>query len=205
MGRKNTQEEKRTHILEALHVCLTEKPFDQTSIKDIAHAAGINPGLIHYYFRSKEDILLHYIDHVIRYYKAIFEQWLVEKQTEGVAGIDLVTAFFDSINDLITLDRQLSVVFIELWEIAVYNPAVRDRLRQAYREWMDALAFILQGATADPTAAKRISIAIVAFLEGISMFSVILDPDTADIREVLTGFQNRIIDMLSIAQIPENQ
>ncbi len=196
MGRKNGQEEKRTRILDALHGCLTEKPFDQTSIKDIARAAGVNHGLLHYYFRSKEDILLHYIDHVIGRYKAMFEQWLMEKQAEGIAGKKLTAAFFDFMNDRITLDRQLSMVFIEIWEIAVYNPAVRDRLRRAYREWMEALAFILAGATADPAAAKRISIAIVAFLEGMSMFSVILDPNAIDIREVLAGFQNRIIEML---------
>jgi hypothetical protein len=61
---------------------------------------------------------------------------------------------------------------------------------------MEALAFILGGATADSAATKRISIAIVAFLEGMSMFSVILDPDMVDIREVLTGFQKKIIEML---------
>lgn len=196
MGRKNGQEEKRTRILDALHICLTEKPFDQTSIKDIARAAGVNHGLLHYYFRSKEDILIHYIDYVIGRYKAMFEQWLAEKQAEGIAGKNLAAAFFDFMNYRITLDRQLSKVFIEIWEIAVYNPAVRDRLRRAYLEWMEALAFILGGATADPAAAKRISIAIVAFLEGMSMFSVILDPEAINIREVLTGFQNRIIEML---------
>ncbi len=198
MGRKNAQEEKRTRILEALHVCLTEKPFDQTSIKDIAREAGVNHGLLHYYFQSKEDILLHYIDHVIGRYKAMFEQWLTEKQAGGITGKDLAAAVFDLMNDRITLDRQLSVVFIEIWEIAVYNPAVRERLRQAYREWMAALAFILRGATADPAAAKQVSMAIVAFLEGMSMFSVILDPDDTDIREVLAGFQERIIEMLAM-------
>ena len=38
MSRKNGQEEKRIQILEALDQCLQEKPFDQTSIKDIAKA-----------------------------------------------------------------------------------------------------------------------------------------------------------------------
>ena len=196
MGRKNGQEEKRTRILDALHICLTEKPFDQTSIKDIARAADVNHGLLHYYFRSKEDILLHYIDHVIGRYKAMFEQWLAQKQAQELAGKDLAAAFFTFMNDWITLDRQLSKVFIEIWEIAAYNPAVRDRLRCAYREWMEALAFILGGAAPDPAAAKRISIAIVAFLEGMSLFSVILDPEAIDIREVLAGFQARIIEML---------
>jgi len=37
-----------------------DKPFDQTFIKDIAQAAGVNHGLLHYYFKSKEDILIHY-------------------------------------------------------------------------------------------------------------------------------------------------
>jgi hypothetical protein len=88
------------------------------------------------------------------------------------------------------------MVFIEIWEIAAYNPAVKEKLQRAYREWMDVLAGILNRVTKDPAAAKRISTAIVAFLEGMSLFSIILDPDELDLNEVLTGFQKRIIQIL---------
>ncbi len=196
MTAKTSAEDKRTQILEALNLCLQAKPFDKTSIKDIARAAGVNHGLLHYYFKSKEDILLHYIDHVITRYKSMFVEWLSQKDTEKTDPKVLIADFFDFMNDRITLNQNLSRVFVEIWEIAVYNPAVRDRLRTAYREWIDVLEQMLARTTADPKTAGRMATAVVAFLEGMSLFSVILDPDEFDCRDVLTGFQQRILEML---------
>jgi len=196
MARKSVQEEKRIRIMEALNLCLQEKSFDQTSIKDIARAADVNHGLLHYYFKSKEDILINYIDYVILHYKGMFEEWLAEKDLNGIDEKHLIEWFFNFMNERITLDRHLSKVFIEIWEIAAYNPAVKEKLQRAYREWMEVLAGVLNRVIKDPAAAKRISTAIVAFLEGMSLFSIILDPDELDLNEVLTGFQRRIIQIL---------
>lgn len=189
-------EDKKIRILEALNLCLQEKPFERTTIKDIAGKAAVNHGLLHYYFSSKEDILIHYIDYVIDNYKEQFAEWLRGRDREPVAVKNLIADFFGFMNERITLNQQLSRVFIEIWEIAVYNPAVREKVQTAYREWMSVLAEILGRATTDPEAACRISKATVAFLEGMALFSVLLDPDEFDFQEILTGFQKQIIDLL---------
>jgi AcrR family transcriptional regulator len=196
MGRKNVQEEKRIRIMEALNLCLQEKSFDQTSIKDIARAADVNHGLLHYYFKSKEDILINYIDFVILHYKATFETLLAEKSAEDPDEKHLLEWFFQAMNERITLNRRLSKVFIEIWEIASYNPDVREKVRRAYREWMAWVTGLLNRVVRDPAVARRISTAIVAFLEGMSLFTVILDPEELALDEVLADFQKRIIQML---------
>ena len=63
MGRKPIRDKRRKQILEAVHQCVQEKPFHKTSIKDIARKAGLNHGALHYYFESKEHILIEYIDY----------------------------------------------------------------------------------------------------------------------------------------------
>ncbi len=164
--------DKKTQILEALNQCLQAKPFDQTSIKDIAQAAGVNHGLLHYYFKNKEDILIHYIDYVIDHYRALFADWLSQKEGEGTIGRELIDAFFTFMNEKITLNRPLSTVFIEIWEIAVYHPAVKAKLKHAYNEWMEILTDMLSRVTQDKDASRRISFSIVAFLEGMALFSI---------------------------------
>lgn len=196
MARKSVQEEKRIRILEALNACLQEKSFDQTSIKDIARAAGVNHGLLHYYFKSKEDILINYIDYVILHYKGLFAAWLGDRDLNGVDEKQVVEWVFAFMNERITLNRYLSRVFIEIWEIALYRPAVKEKLQRAYREWIAVLAGILDPVIKDRAAANRISTAIVAFLEGMSLFSIMFDPDEMDLSEVLTGFQKRILQIL---------
>ena len=189
-------EDKRSQILEALNICLQNKPFDQTSIKEIAKAAGVNHGLLHYYFKSKEDILIHYIDYIIDHYKGMFSDWLSGPEMAEVDQKKRISAFFLFMNERITLNQSLSKVFIEIWEIAVYNPAVKSKLRQAYREWVDTLADMLQRLITDPDVSRRIATAIVAFLEGMALFSIILEPDEAEFQKILAGFQEKIVEML---------
>jgi AcrR family transcriptional regulator len=188
--------DKKIQILEALNFCLQTKPFDQTTIKDIAQAAGINHGLLHYYFKNKEDILVHYIDYVIDHYRTMFTDWLTQKEGERVTDRELIEAFFLFMNEKITLNRPLSKVFIEIWEIAVYNPTVKAKLKHAYTEWMEILTQMLSRVIKDADASKRISFSIVAFLEGMALFSIILDPDKKEFKKILAGFQAKIIEML---------
>jgi AcrR family transcriptional regulator len=196
MPHKKDPEEKKIQILEALNLCLQEKPFDKTSIKDIARAAGVNHGLLHYYFKNKEDILTQYIEYVIDHYKSLFNDWLAEKQTQNIGNRELIEDFFKFMNDRITLNQNLSKVFIEIWEIAAYNADIRVILQQAYQEWISTLSEMLSTVTKNPAAAWKTSAATVAFLEGMALFSIILTPDTFDFNQVLTGFQKKIIESL---------
>ncbi|MFC3899578.1 TetR/AcrR family transcriptional regulator [Aliicoccus persicus] len=50
---------KRTALLEAAYKVFSQKGYHAASIKDIANEAGITPGLTHYYFKNKEEILFY--------------------------------------------------------------------------------------------------------------------------------------------------
>jgi AcrR family transcriptional regulator len=196
MARNKIKEEKRIKILQALDKCLQDKPFDQTSIKDIARVAGVNHGLLHYYFKNKEDILTSYIDYVIMHYRSMFEAWINDKDTAKMDEKEFVKVFFGFMNEKITMNFSLSKTFIEIWEIAAYNPQVKTRLKRAYGEWIDVLTGILRRCIKNKAAAKRISVAVVAFHEGVSLFSVILKSKDLDLKEVLAVFQKKVIEML---------
>jgi AcrR family transcriptional regulator len=50
-------EDRREQIIDAALRVFSQKGFERTTNKDIAHEAGITPGLIYHYFESKEDLL----------------------------------------------------------------------------------------------------------------------------------------------------
>lgn len=54
--RKQQREETRQRIIEAAFRVFVRKGFKGTSNREIAREAGISPGLIYWYFRSKEDL-----------------------------------------------------------------------------------------------------------------------------------------------------
>jgi len=196
MSRKSMQEERRKQILEALHKCLLKKPFDKTSIKDIAAVAKINHGMLHYYFKNKEDILLNYIEYVINFYKSMFEEWLKSEGLSYSSSKDYIRGAFDFMFQKITLNRDMAKIYIEIWEIAIYNEKVKLKLRKAYSEWIGIVKQTILEPIKDENTASNISTLLVAFLEGISLFLVILDPKDFSFETLLKDFQEEFIERL---------
>lgn len=196
MARKRIQEERKQQILKALDACLQEKSFEKTSIKDIARVAGVNHGVLHYYFSSKEDILLNYIDYVIDDYQVQVQEWLSTKDITRYGKREFIDELFGFVNNRITLNKGLSTIFVEIWEIALYHDSVRAKLRKAYNRWIDELVTHLSRYIDDKQFIRQVSIAMVAFWEGMALFSTIFEPGMLDIEEVLKGFQSRILEIL---------
>jgi len=182
--------------MEALHKCLLKKPFDQTSIKDIAATARINHGMLHYYFKSKDDILLNYIEYVIERYKTLFEDWIDSKRDSFGSSKDILRASFNFMYQKITLNRDLSKIFIEIWEIAIYNRKVKEKLQKAYSEWIETVTLIIREVSKDENTSARLSMGLVAFLEGVSLLSVILDKDEMETQLLLKDFEERVLKMI---------
>jgi AcrR family transcriptional regulator len=196
MARKNVQEERRLQILQALDACLQEKSFEKTSIKDIASVAGVNHGVLHYYFTGKEDILLNYIAYVMNNYqvqaRVLFATMNHDKYTKG----QFIEEAFKFVNNRITLNRNLSRIFVEIWEISLYNKKVKAKLRETYLSWIDEVTSIASDYFDDKIYARNMSIAMVAFWEGMALFSTVFPPGTLNIETVLKGFQEKILEIL---------
>ena len=193
MAHTTIQEKRRRQIMDALTRCLLKKPFNQTSIKDIAAVARINHGMLHYYYKSKEDILFNYIEFVIDHYKTIFEEWMVSKAPDFKDPEDMLRACIDFAYHRITSNRDLSKIFLEFQALAIYNPKIKKKLRQAYTEWIETVQIIIAKTCREEASVPHISAGLVAFSEGISLLSLILDKDDVEIEGLFKTFKEQFI------------
>ena len=193
MAHTTIQEKRRRQIMDALTRCLLKKPFNQTSIKDIAATAKINHGMLHYYYKSKEDILFNYIEFVIDHYKTIFEEWMVSKAPDFKDPEDMLRACIDFAYHRITSNRDLSKIFVEFQALAIYNPKIKKKLRQAYTEWIETVQIIIAKTCREEASVPHISAGLVAFSEGISLLSLILDKDDVEIEGLFKTFKEQFI------------
>lgn len=196
MARKNVQEERKLQILKALDSCLLKKSFEKTSIKDIARVAGVNHGVLHYYFTGKEDILLNYIAYVMNNYQVQARVLFTTMSHDKYTKEQFIEEAFKFVNNRITLNRNLSRIFVEIWEISLYNKKVKAKLRETYRGWIDEVTSIVSDYFDDKIFARNMSIAMVAFWEGMAMFSTIFPNDTVNIEVILKGFQEKIMEII---------
>jgi TetR/AcrR family transcriptional repressor of bet genes len=65
MGRKPNTELRRQQIVSALFLEMADVGYERASTKSIAERAGLAPGLVHYHFKSKEEILLELLEQLI--------------------------------------------------------------------------------------------------------------------------------------------
>ncbi|HPW68533.1 MAG: TetR/AcrR family transcriptional regulator [Desulfomonilia bacterium] len=196
MGRKSIREQRRKEILEALYRCLLRKPYNETSIKDIGMEAGINHAMLHYYFKSKEDILLCFIDSISKHYNALFRRDLKKLEQKDLTYREVLNHVFHFMNTHITTDKKLQTIFVEIWGIAIYKPAVHARVKKMYSEWIRELAGFMNPSNSAAADTDKLSMAVVAFQEGVGLFSVSFDLKKKDTIALMEAFQEKIIEML---------
>src|SRR6267378_3343742 len=56
-------DQTKDRIVDAAYRTLVKRGYHETAMKDIAAEAGVAPGLAHYYFETKEDLLVAAIEH----------------------------------------------------------------------------------------------------------------------------------------------
>ncbi|MBU3917362.1 TetR/AcrR family transcriptional regulator [bacterium] len=195
MGRKSIQQERRLQILKGLNRCLLKKPYRETTIKDIAAETGINHGMLHYYYHDKEDILLNFVEYILDKYKQEFLAWTKRQSFLGFSEKEIIRELFKYINEKITLNKSLSKVFIALWEISLNNQRVKKKIKKLYQEWINIIADYLPQQKDEKTK-MDLALAVVAFFEGMAMFSSVLSLKKEDARIILLTFQEKILEVL---------
>jgi len=92
MARPSNTEERRTQIAAALMKVMADRGYDGAAISDIAAAASLTPGLVHYHFKHKQEILLVALRNIVAEHDAKLEQRLEDAKGDPVAE---VAAFID--------------------------------------------------------------------------------------------------------------
>ena len=175
MSRKPAREDRRIQIMEALHDCLIKKPFHRTTIKDIADRAGVNHGLLHYYFENKEDILINYVEFTANKFDLIFDDLFSEEFEDPQEEVENFDAKCQWILNQISFNQEYTRIYTEIWAIALYNEKLKEKLKEIYIKSREQLAKGVKKFVRSPAMVDRISLTLMAFWEGMSVMSIFFD------------------------------
>jgi AcrR family transcriptional regulator len=79
---------KQIQILEVAERLFAEHGFEGTSVRDIAHEAGVNVAMISYYFGSKEKLLEAVFSHRVSAGRLVLEHILADTEMHPLSKID---------------------------------------------------------------------------------------------------------------------
>ncbi len=197
MAKKNIQDQRRNQIIEGLHRCLKDKPYSMTSIKDIAREAGVNHGVLHYYFKNKEDILVHYIDAIILNYHSRFLEWAADQGNEILSSDNFRIKSMEIMHIFLEMNTERNL--FEVWSLAAYYPGIKKKLQDAYHIWIKAAEEFFKRNGLPPKETQRIAKALIAFYEGVSLMERIMPRKEYNPEDLMSWFISRIQSMRDTA------
>jgi AcrR family transcriptional regulator len=113
----------REKILQAAFTVLSRQGYENTSIKDIAEAAGVAQGLVHYHYKSKQQLVLSVLEFVCT---------KVEFGVEGEAGA--LEAFAHTKAMLKDKEsREANALYVQLIGVGLHDAAIGDGVRTFVR------------------------------------------------------------------------
>ncbi|TMC39584.1 MAG: TetR/AcrR family transcriptional regulator [Chloroflexi bacterium] len=159
----------RTKILEAAFQILARQGYENTSIKDIAEEAGVAQGLVHYHFKSKQQLVLAVLAEVCR------EMEFGDAQ--GAAGAQ---AAYEKFKNMLKGSQATHALYIQLIAMGLHDKelgaGVLSFVRQDRAHIEDIARQVLAEREADPKPARAIASVIEAAVLGI-MVQNLIDPE----------------------------
>ena len=119
-------------LLDAAERLLVDVGHAGITTRRLAEVAGVNHGLVHYYFGSNEHLLVRALER--------FTERLVARQRElYMADIPFVEKWRTAMRYLVSEDVTYEKVWLELQAMAWNNENLRDRLALVNAEWRTVL------------------------------------------------------------------
>lgn len=166
--------------MEAAYRTLVKRGYHETSMKDIAAEAGVAPGLAHYYFETKEDLLVAAIE---RGCEPLMRAWeaagvsLSGPMPEDADPMLFARMGFELAKEELKSYGGLFLLTFDMFGVGLHNPKIATAVRTFIEERRGFVARITQaviaGMAEPPLAsADAIAAAIWGSLHGIYLQKV---------------------------------
>jgi len=176
LGRTRQKQSKDRHreILEAAARVITDRGLAETRISDIAERCGVSPGLILYYFESKDRLLVEALTWANDNFYLTQSREL-RRMTSAREQLDhLITM---SVPGLLSDSDRLDewALWIEIWVRALRDPAMAKEREVLERRWRQSIADIVRHGRStgefpeNGVDADELGLRIGAFIDGLAI------------------------------------
>ncbi|MBA2638626.1 MAG: TetR/AcrR family transcriptional regulator [Nocardioidaceae bacterium] len=152
-GRRPGAPDTRGQILSAARTAFADKGFERTTVRGVAAAAGVAPGLVHHFFGAKEDLFLAAL--AVPFDPRVVLAPVADGPPDDL-GRGLARTFVD-----IWEDERRRESLLALLRGAMTSPPVATMLREGF---MPMAVGALGRAVAAPDPAARIQLALAQLL-----------------------------------------
>jgi AcrR family transcriptional regulator len=177
---------RRGQIVRAAAAVLGRQGYGETSLKDVAREAGVAPGLLHYYFESKQELLL---EVVVRMEREMIDDWkLAVADIED--PIERIVAALDHAAERCSQQPEFFRLLFDLYNLGLSSPALRVRCAQMWAHFIDEIEAevrrVLGRLPAYSVVPPRdLAGAIAGAIDGIALSGLVLQQSPKELYQAL--------------------
>ena len=174
---------RKAQIMEAARACFARKGFVQSTIQDICTEAGLSPGAIYRYFKSKSDIVFAIGDESREMVLGMIEE--MKGRHTALEILDFIGERFFGLLAEPAAD-EVMLVYPEVWAETLRNAEMREQARRSMLAWRDALAALIEkgqeeGIFDREVDPKACAMVLIATFEGLQL-QLARNPELVDVR-----------------------
>jgi AcrR family transcriptional regulator len=184
-GSKAPEEERRQQILAAAYQVAANQGLSDTTILQVAAAAGVSPGLVIFHFKSRRQLLLALLEELLATTTVLRAD--VNLATSSMPETRLLAVLRQEIQRLTSEPLRIRLTF-DFWMAGVRDSETRERMKAEFARYREAFRPLAQavlqadpdrfpGVTADGLAGLSVSL-----IKGCAVQSMI-DPEHFDVDE----------------------
>ncbi|MGZ3637993.1 MAG: TetR/AcrR family transcriptional regulator [Ktedonobacterales bacterium] len=181
--------DNRARLIEAGYTILSEKGFEAATVKEIARLASVSPGLFHYYFASKDELLLAVMEEAGNRF---FGRQLAQELERLLSEHPFADVAMLAVAAVSRRDPAWYRLRYELYALGLRNPAFLPAVGAFLAKGRETLAQILQQQLGGDEAEMRALASVIhACTDGLAL-QQIAQPDvdfTAAYQLVQTLFK----------------
>jgi AcrR family transcriptional regulator len=157
--------EKAQRIIDAMRESVAKRGAAGSTFEHVAREAGVSRGLLHYYFGTKERLLVE----VVRRDAEIRVARLDEPLGRAGTVDDVIDVLLASLNDLIDNEPAFFLLLYELFSAGRRNPEIQHEVGQLFDRTRSHVAEILEAKEREGVLKLRYDAeAIVAYLFAVA-------------------------------------
>jgi len=184
---KELSGEKAQRIIEAMRSSVARRGISGSTFEHVAREAGVSRGLLHYYFGTKEALLVEVVRRDSEHRIARLDEPL------GAAGSadEILEVLVSSLQDSITNDPGFWVLIFELFTAGRRNPEIEREVGELFARTRDHVAEILRAKESEGVLSLAFDAdAIVGFMfavaDGLAL-QMLSDPDRDHTDTIAVG------------------
>lgn len=162
----NMTSDRENRILEATMDVIAQKTISGTSMRQIAERAGIAQSNVHYYFTSKDELLL-------AVQKSLLNKFVMQREEQWEENSDLdskIEGIFLQKEQVLTQTPNYEYVQQDFWLRAHIDESTKANVKRNYSMWRSDVERVLKTHTSlDEEQRKRLALITISLLDGIML------------------------------------